>query len=124
MSGVMRTFCISGCPPEPEPFPLSSWPRFPLLAPPDAPPKPEPKVEPLREPKLLPAWDDDVAPPALLLPLLELLLLSERRSPTLDAPEPGAIWLSALSSKLVDDPPPNMSVSTRAICFASPYLIL
>ena len=36
-------------------------------------------------------------------------------------PDPGAIWLSALSSRLEDEPPMNMSVSTRAIWRASPY---
>ena len=38
-----------------------------------------------------------------------------------ELPDPPASWLSALSSEDDDDPPTNMSVSTRAICLASPY---
>src|ERR1700761_8729933 len=117
----MRTFCNSGGPLAPAPFPLSSWPRLPPAPPPCAPPKPEPKPERLLE--LLPACEGEL----LLLPalLLLLLLLKDRRSAALaDVPDPGATWLSGLSSRLLDDPPPNMSVRTRAICFASPYFTL
>jgi hypothetical protein len=51
------------------------------------------------------------------------LPLIDRRS-VLDVakvPEPGAIWLLAESSEAEDDPPINISVSTRAIWRASPY---
>src|ERR1700743_2305205 len=113
----MRTFCNSGGPPAPGPFPLSSWPRFPPPPPPCPPPKPEPKPE--RLPELLPLCEDELL--LLLLPellLLLLLLLKDRRSAALDdVPDPGATWLSGLSSRLLEDPPPNMSVRTRAICF-------
>src|ERR1700760_1056993 len=52
------------------------------------------------------------------------LLFNDSRS-VLDVefvPDPGASWLSGLSID-ADDPPMNMSVSTRAIWRASPYLI-
>ena len=54
----------------------------------------------------------------------ELLVFSDRRSAldVMDVPDPGAIWLSALSSRFDEpEPPRNMSVSTRAIWRASPY---
>src|ERR1700737_4524017 len=53
----------------------------------------------------------------------ELLLFRERRSllAVADVPDPGASWFSALSSRPEDDPPMNISVSTRAIWRASPY---
>src|SRR5665213_4387767 len=52
-----------------------------------------------------------------------LLPLSDSRSAldVDDVPDPGAIWLPAVSREADDDPPTNISVSTRAIWRASPY---
>ena len=47
-----------------------------------------------------------------------LLLIKDRRSAGLDVderPDPGAIWLLAVSIEADDDPPMNISVNTRAI---------
>ena len=62
--------------------------------------------------------------PAKLFVVPGLLALSDRRSAldVVDVPDPGATWLSALSSRPDEpEPPRNMSVSTRAIWRASPY---
>src|ERR1700730_1513392 len=95
VSAVIRTPCSTGFPPPALELPLSANPP---------PPVPE------RDPKTL-----DAEPP--------LLLLSDSRSPldVADKPDPGAIWLLALSNEAEDDPPMNISVSTRAIWRASPY---
>src|ERR1700681_2480486 len=115
VSAVIRTPCSSGWPPVPA-LRLSGDPVPDVFAAADAaavcPPKPDvpfvlvPDCE--REPKPL----DD-----------ELLLFWERRSllAVAEVPDPGASWFSALSSRPEDDPPMNISVSTRAISRPSPY---
>ena len=52
-----------------------------------------------------------------------LLAETDRRSllDVVERPDPGATWLSALSSRFDEpEPPRNISVSTRDICRASP----
>src|ERR1700738_2225472 len=117
MSGVIRTSCSTGWPlPELEERPLSSGapaPPAPAVgAPADCAPKPIPVPDAPRAPKPVDVDGDDGELP-----------LSDRRSPleVVEGPDPGAIWLSALSSRPEDEPPMNMSVSTRAIWRASPY---
>jgi hypothetical protein len=72
-------------------------------------------------PGVLPVPDPPRAPNPFVVD--DALPFWERRSPleVAEAPDPGAIWLSALSSEPEDEPPMNMSVSTRAIWRASPY---
>src|SRR3984957_8809427 len=122
MSGVIRTSCKTGWPlPEPDerpsrdPVPPAPPPGAVVCPPnPDVPLLPDPPCEP--NPFVVEVED--------ALPFSETLPFCERRSPPLeveDAPDPGAIWLSALSSNPEDEPPMNMSVSTRAIWRASPY---
>src|SRR5450755_2197316 len=102
VSAVIRTPFNMGWPPEPAPR-LSSDPASDVLAPPGAAavcaPKPELPLVPdcMREPKPFDDADDGEL----------LLLLEERRSALAAAyvPDPGAIWLSALSSRPEDDPP-------------------
>src|SRR5258706_11304144 len=117
VSAVIRTPFSIGWP-EPA-LRLSDDPASAALAPPgaaaDCAPKPDvPLVlvpDCMREPKPFDDVDD------------EELLFEESRSALAVAyvPDPGAIWLSALSSRPEDDPPMNISVSTRAIWRASPY---
>ncbi|OIQ70274.1 hypothetical protein GALL_481150 [mine drainage metagenome] len=122
LSAVIRTPCINGCPP-PEPLPLLSG--DPAFAPAGVAvafaPKPVLLADPGREPK--PPDDEDELEPKPPDDEDGLLLFRESRSLALaDEPEPGAIWLSALSSRPPEEePPPNISVSTRAIWRASPY---
>src|SRR5712671_7914770 len=111
-SAVIRTPRNIGWPPEPV-LRLSSDPGSDVFAPAGAAgvcaPKPgAPLVlvpDGMREPKPFDDVDDGE------------LLFKERRSVLAVAyvPDPGAIWLSGLSSRPEDDPPMNISVSTRAI---------
>src|ERR1700730_10275357 len=127
VSAVIRTPCSTGFPPPALELPLSANPPNPVPAPTPAafpaavgvppkpdPPKPDPPPPPVpeRDPNTL---DDEPPPP--------LLLFSDSRSPldVEDKPDPGAIWLLALSNEAEDEPPMNISVSTRAIWRASPY---
>src|SRR5689334_2894007 len=91
---------------------------------PTAAPKTEVPLVALREPRPLPNPFDPAKPPGEE-DGAPLLLFRERRSlAEAYKPEPGAIWPSGLSSRLPpwgDDPPLNMSFSTRAIWRASPY---
>src|ERR1700722_17606982 len=108
----MRTSCSTGGPlPEAAPRPLSSAPLLPFLV--LAANVPAGVVAPVPNPLLPPR------PPVVD----DALPFTPRRSrlDVADVPEPGAIWLSALSSGLEDEPPMNISVNVRAICFASPY---
>src|ERR1700732_178389 len=105
-SAVIRTPCNTGCPPPllpaPEPRPSSDAaglaaaaadvavaPEEPVPAPkPDPEPKPDPVPEELRGPPIPPEDEDG------------LLVFSESRSLAVPyTPDPGAIWLSALSSR-------------------------
>src|SRR5260370_23160509 len=112
VSAVIRTPLNIGWPPEPAPR-LSSDPASDVFA--FAPagaavvcaPKPELPLVPdcMREPKPLDDVDDGE------------LLFRERRSALAVAyvPDPGAIWLSGLSSRPEDHPPMNIPVSTPTI---------
>src|SRR6516165_2631663 len=127
-SAVMRMPCIKGWPPEPVAPRLSA----PVLAGVAAAAKAELPAEAVRAPRepddpRPPAGDepDDPRPPPDGDADAVLVLLKESRSlaePYM--PDPGAIWFSGLSRRLPDDddPPPNISVSTRAIWRASPCL--
>ena len=85
---MIRTFCRIGGPPEPAPLPLSSWPRFPPLAPPCGPPKAVPR----REPKPLPGCcEEELLPLVPPLPLVLLLPKELRSLPLAEVPDPGAI---------------------------------
>src|ERR1700756_5118816 len=121
----MRTFCMIGWPLPPlvrprSPLELLLLPLLLLLLPVPVPefcnaPKPEvPPVEDVpREEKLLP--DAELED--------ELFAFSDRRAAALELelrPEPGASWLSELSSE-EDEPPMNMSTRIFAIWRASPY---
>src|ERR1700722_8957212 len=114
VSAVIRTPGRTGLPPPAPPLPPSRDPRLPPFAPPccaDPPPVLPPEE---RDPKPLPKPLDDE--PLLLLPLLLLPFRDRRSALDVDAePDPGAIWLLAESSEAEEDPPMNISVSTRAI---------
>jgi hypothetical protein len=72
-------------------------------------------------PFMLPPVDERDPKPFDVEPLL--LPFIDRRSglDVAEVPDPGASWLLAASSEPEDDPPMNISVSTRAIWRASPY---
>src|SRR5512136_1552326 len=114
VSAVIRTPCRTGLPPPPAVGASKEALPEVVLAADCMAPKPDGLLVPIplceRGPKVL---DDD----PLLLPF------RDRRSAldVDDVPDPGAIWLPAVSSEAADDPPTNISVSTRAIWRASPY---
>src|SRR5258708_14428589 len=116
--GVIRTFCRTGWPEPPVVRLLLSDAAVPEafasgvgVAPkPDAPLAPMPVPVAERDPKPV---DDE--------PLLLLFRGSRSSLYAEEKPDPAAIWPLAESSEAEDDPPMNMSVSTRAIWRASPY---
>src|SRR4029077_6194443 len=112
----------AGWPPPPPPDAVlrasKALPAAPPLVAAPAVPKVPPVVAPKREPPLVdPAPDDDCVPVVADRP--------GRRSAFEDVlarPLPGATWLPSVSEEKPDEPPPKMSLSTRASCRASPYL--
>src|ERR1700755_2165779 len=120
MWGCIRTSCSSGwLLPELAPRPLSSAPLPPAPAPPA--PGRAPVPDALSAPK--PEFEPEPEPEPKPFVVADAFGLSDRRSAldVADVPDPGAIWLSALSSRLEEELPMNMSVHTRAIWRASPY---
>src|SRR5260370_33749947 len=110
VSGVIRTPWRTGLPPAPAlALAPSRDPRLVAFAPAGC-VAPKPGAPPV----LLPPMERDTKPfddEPLLLPF------RDRRSvlDVDDEPDPGASWLLAASSEVEEDPPMNMSVSTRAI---------